>query len=72
GYVLGWDMKAVFARKVGVEIAEGRRLIGKEIKRVVGGDGEIVGGERVRRFLAMHVFLLGAGLFGPMAGHFIM
>ena len=72
GYLLPWDMKALFATKVGLQIAEATPLIGSEIKTLLAGHPDIVGAQTLTRFFAIHVFFLPAALFGLMAAHFIM
>ena len=72
GYLLPWDMKALFATKVGIQIAEQTPLIGPYIKTLLAGHSEIVGAQTLTRFFAIHVFFLPAALLGLMAFHFIM
>ncbi|EPR28176.1 Menaquinol-cytochrome c reductase cytochrome b subunit [Geobacillus sp. WSUCF1] len=72
GYLLPWDMKALFATKVGLQIAEATPLIGPAIKTLLAGDPEIVGAQTLTRFFAIHVFFLPAALLGLMAAHFLM
>ncbi|MBR3208166.1 MAG: cytochrome b N-terminal domain-containing protein, partial [Bacillus sp. (in: Bacteria)] len=64
--------KALFATKVGLQIAEATPFIGKEIKTLLAGHPDIVGAQTLTRFFAIHVFFLPAALFGLMAAHFIM
>ena len=45
GYLLPWDMKALFATKVGLQIAEATPLIGSEIKTLLAGHPDIVGAQ---------------------------
>ena len=59
GYLLPWDMKALFATKVGIQIAEQTPLIGPYIKTLLAGHSEIVGAQTFR-FFAIHVFFLPA------------
>jgi menaquinol-cytochrome c reductase cytochrome b subunit len=72
GYLLPWDMKALFATKVGIEIAASVPVIGGLIKVLLAGDATILGAQTLTRFFAIHVFFLPAALLGLMAAHFIM
>ncbi len=72
GYLLPWDMKALFATKVGIEIAASVPFIGSMIKVLLAGDTTILGAQTLTRFFAIHVFFLPAVLFGLLAPHFIM
>jgi menaquinol-cytochrome c reductase cytochrome b subunit len=72
GYLLPWDMKAVFATKVGLEIAGSVPFIGELIKILLAGDASIIGAQTLTRFFAIHVFFLPAVLFILLAVHFIM
>ncbi|MFB9859874.1 menaquinol-cytochrome c reductase cytochrome b subunit [Salinicoccus siamensis] len=72
GYLLPWDMKALFATKVGLEIAESVPFVGEWIKTLLAGDEQIIGAQTLTRFFAIHVFFLPAALFVLMAIHFIM
>ena len=72
GYLLPWDMKALFATKVGLQIAESVPLIGTQIKTLLAGDATIVGAQTLTRFFAIHVFFLPAALLGLVAAHFMM
>lgn len=72
GYLLPWDMKALFATKVGIEIAASVPFIGELIKILLAGDATIIGAQTLTRFFAIHVFFLPAGLFILLAVHFIM
>ena len=72
GYLLPWDNKALFATKVGIQIAEQAPLIGPYMKTLLAGHSEIVGAQTLTRFFAIHVFFLPAALLGLMAFHFIM
>ncbi|MFC5559662.1 menaquinol-cytochrome c reductase cytochrome b subunit [Ureibacillus thermophilus] len=72
GYLLPWDMKALFATKVGLEIAGSVPFIGELIKILLAGDATIIGAQTLTRFFAIHVFFLPAGLFILLAVHFIM
>jgi len=64
GYLLPWDMKALFATKVGIEIAASVPLIGGMIKVLLAGDSTILGAQTLTRFFAIHVFFLPAALLG--------
>ena len=66
GYLLPWDMKALFATKVGIQIAEQTPLIYPYIKTLLAGHSEIVGAQTLTRFFAIHVFFLPAALLGLM------
>jgi menaquinol-cytochrome c reductase cytochrome b subunit len=72
GYLLPWDMKALFATKVGIEIAASVPVIGGLIKVLLAGDATILGAQTLTRFFAIHVFFLPAALLGLMGAHFIM
>lgn len=72
GYLLPWDMKALFATKVGIEIAGSVPFIGELIKTLLAGDATILGAQTLTRFFAIHVFFLPAVLFVLLALHFIM
>ncbi|GIW50517.1 MAG: hypothetical protein KatS3mg080_1128 [Anoxybacillus sp.] len=72
GYLLPWDMKALFATKVGLQIAEATPVIGPAIKTLLAGHHEIVGAQTLTRFFAIHVFFLPGALLGLMAAHFLM
>lgn len=71
GYLLPWDMKALFATKVTLQIAESVPVIGGIAKTLLAG-GEIVGASTLARFFAIHVFFLPAALFGLLGAHFLM
>ena len=72
GYLLPWDMKALFATKVGIEIAASVPFVGQMIKVLLAGDATILGAQTLIRFFAIHVFFLPAVLFALLAAHFIM
>ena len=72
GYLLPWDMKALFATKVGIEIAASVPFLGEYIKILLAGDSAILGAQTLTRFFAIHVFFLPAILFALLAAHFIM
>ena len=72
GYLLPWDMKALFATKVTMQIIESTPLIGDYLKVLIAGDADIVGAQTITRFFAIHVFFLPAALFALMAAHFVM
>ncbi|MCC3358340.1 menaquinol-cytochrome c reductase cytochrome b subunit [Bacillus sp. REN16] len=72
GYLLPWDMKALFATKVTIQIVESIPLIGPYAKTLIAGHPEIIGAQTLTRFFAIHVFFLPAALFGLLAAHFIM
>jgi len=72
GYLLPWDMKALFATKVGIQIAASVPFIGEWIKILLAGDSTILGAQTLTRFFAIHVFFLPAVLFALLAAHFIM
>ena len=65
-------MKAVFATKVTLTIADSVPLIGPAIKTLIAGDPTIIGAQTLTRFFAIHVFFLPAALLGLIAAHFIM
>lgn len=72
GYLLPWDMKALFATKVGLQIAEATPIIGTYIKTLLAGSSEIIGAQTLTRFFAIHVFFLPAVLMGLMGTHFLI
>jgi menaquinol-cytochrome c reductase cytochrome b subunit len=72
GYLLPWDMKALFATKVTIQIVESVPFIGEYLKILLAGSSDIVGAQTISRFFAIHVFFLPAALFGLMAAHFVM
>lgn len=72
GYLLPWDMKALFATKVGIEIAASVPVIGDQIKILLAGDQTILGAQTLTRFFAIHVFFLPAALLGLMGAHFVL
>jgi len=72
GYLLPWDMKALFATKVTLEIVESVPLIGVYAKTLIAGDPTIVGAQTLTRFFAIHVFFLPAALLALMGAHFVM
>ena len=71
-YLLPWDMKALFATKVGLDIAGSVPFIGEWILTLLAGDSTIIGAQTLTRFFAIHVFFLPAALFILMAIHFIL
>ena len=64
-------MKALFATKVGIEIAASVPFIGEQIKILLAGDSEILGAQTLTRFFAIHVFFLPAALLGLLGAHFV-
>ncbi len=72
GYLLPWDMKALNATKVTLDIVESTPLIGGMLKTLLSGDEYIVGAETLTRFFAIHVFFLPAALLGLIGLHFLM
>jgi Cytochrome b(N-terminal)/b6/petB. len=72
GYLLPWDMKAVFATKVTLEIVESTPLIGDMLRTLIAGDSTIIGARTLTRFFAVHVFFLPAALLGLLGLHFLM
>ncbi|AWI12687.1 MULTISPECIES: menaquinol-cytochrome c reductase cytochrome b subunit [Bacillaceae] len=72
GYLLPWDMKALNATKVTLDIAQSTPLIGDMLKTLLSGDEHIVGAETLTRFFAIHVFFLPAALLGLIGLHFLM
>jgi len=72
GYLLPWDMKALFATKVGIQIAASVPFIGEWIKILLAGDSTILGAQTLTRFFAIHVFFLPACLLALLAAHFVM
>ena len=72
GYLLPWDMKALFATKVTLTIIDSVPFIGPFLKTLLAGDPTIIGAQTLTRFFAIHVFFLPAALIGLIAAHFIM
>jgi len=72
GYLLPWDMKALFATKVSLQIADSVPFIGPYIKTLLAGHPDIVGAQTLTRFFAIHVFFLPAVLMLLLAAHFLM
>lgn len=72
GYLLPWDMKALNATKVTLDIAQSTPLIGDMLKSLLSGDEYVVGAETLTRFFAIHVFFLPAALLGLIGLHFLM
>ena len=72
GYLLPWDMKALFATKVTLTIIDSVPFIGPYLMTLLAGDPTIIGAQTLTRFFAIHVFFLPAVLFGLLAAHFIM
>src|SRR5699024_9653829 len=56
GYLLPWDMKALFATRVGLDIAGSVPFIGDWIQTLLAGDDTIIGAQTLTRFFAIHVF----------------
>src|SRR5699024_6393589 len=50
GYLLPWDMKALFATKVGLDIAGSVPFIGEWILTLLAGDSTIIGAQTLTRF----------------------
>ncbi|MBI4552727.1 MAG: cytochrome bc complex cytochrome b subunit [Candidatus Latescibacteria bacterium] len=61
GYLLPWDDIAFFATKVGVDVAAGTPVIGKEIANILRGGTDITG-LTIQRFFALHAVVL-PGIF---------
>jgi menaquinol-cytochrome c reductase cytochrome b subunit len=72
GYLLPWDMKALFATKVGLNIAEQTPLIGNAVKTLIAGSPDIIGAQTLTRFFAIHVFFLPGVLLALMGTHFLI
>lgn len=72
GYLLPWDMKALFATKVTLDIVESLPFIGVPMKTLLAGDPTIVGAQTLTRFFAIHVFFLPAALLALMGVHFVL
>jgi menaquinol-cytochrome c reductase cytochrome b subunit len=72
GYLLPWDMKALFATKVTLNIVESVPLIGPWLKTLLAGDPYITGAQTLARFFAIHVFFLPAALLLLIGIHFIL
>jgi len=65
-------MKALFATKVGLQIAEQTPFIGKQVKTLIAGHPEIIGAQTLTRFFAIHVFFLPGALLALMGAHFMI
>jgi len=72
GYLLPWDMKALFATKVTLTIIDSVPFIGPYLMTLLAGDPTIIGAQTLTRFFAIHVFFLPAALIGLIAAHFLM
>ena len=57
GYLLPWDLKALFGTRVGVEIAGSVPVLGEHLRRLLAG-GEAVGALTLPRFFALHAVIL--------------
>jgi len=68
GYLLPWDMKAYFATKVGVNIANMAPFIGAILLKVLQGGAEM-STITLSRFFALHVIALPLLLVGIVAFH---
>lgn len=71
GYLLPWDMKALNATNVTLEIAQSMPIVGDYLTALMSGGGT-VGAVTLTRFFALHVFFLPAALIGLVVMHFIM
>jgi len=71
GYLLPWDMKAFFATRVGIRIAESVPILGQYIGDLMRG-GASVGQATLTRFYAIHVLLLPAVVFTVAGAHMIL
>ncbi|MFS8651582.1 MAG: cytochrome b6 [Caldibacillus sp.] len=72
GYLLPWDMKALFATNVTLNIIESVPLIGEPLRTLLAGDSVITGAQTLTRFFAIHVFFLPALLFLLIGIHFFL
>ncbi|MGR5912991.1 menaquinol-cytochrome c reductase cytochrome b subunit [Bacillus cereus] len=73
GYLLPWDMKALFATKVGIQIAEQTPLIGPYIKTLLAWSFRNCWRSNINSLLCYSRLLLTkTALLGLMAFHFIM
>ncbi len=72
GYLLPWDMKALFATRVTLTIIDSVPFIGPYLMTLLAGDPTIIGAQTLTRFFAIHVFFLPAALIGLIAAHFLM
>jgi len=72
GYLLPWDMKALFATRVTLDIVQSTPLIGDLLMKLIAGDEYVVGAQTLTRFFAIHVFFLPAALLGLIGLHFLM
>lgn len=68
GQILRWDPDAYWGLAVAASMAGRVPLIGPETVRLVLG-GDIIGGESLSRFYALHVFVIPGALVGLLAVH---
>lgn len=71
GYLLPWDLKAFFATRVGVRIAESIPLAGSFLARLLAG-GDDVGQLTLTRFYALHLLVLPGALLVLATLHLVL
>jgi ubiquinol-cytochrome c reductase cytochrome b subunit len=68
GQILRWDPDAYWGLAVGGSMAGRVPLVGPDVVHLILG-GEIIGGEALSRFFALHVFVIPGALIGLLAVH---
>lgn len=71
GYLLPWTQLSYWGAKVGTEIPSAVPLIGRDIVTWI-RRGEVISGETLGFFFALHIWILPAMIFAFMALHFAM
>ena len=71
GYLLPWDLKALFGTRVGVEIAGSVPIAGDYLRRLLAG-GEAVGALTLPRFYALHAVILPPIFLSLVALHLVL
>ncbi len=71
GYLLPWTQLSFWGAKVGTEIPSAVPLLGETITMLI-RRGEVISGETLGFFFAMHIWVLPAIAFMFMALHFVM
>jgi ubiquinol-cytochrome c reductase cytochrome b subunit len=68
GYLLPWDMNALFASQVAINIASSVPIVGNATQQFLSG-GPGIGTLTINRFFGLHVWLMPAALVLLTAGH---
>jgi ubiquinol-cytochrome c reductase cytochrome b subunit len=71
GYLLPWDMNALFASQVAINIASSVPIVGNATQQFLSG-GPGIGTLTINRFFGLHVWLMPALLVLLTAGHLII